>query len=79
MQLLSFARLLGLRPESSSPEEGEDEGDNGDEEEDPSSLRFLLSSSLFGLRIFCITYGGRSFRRTCLTATAKPGLQNPYV
>ena len=60
MQLLSFARLLGLRPESSSPEEGEDEGDNGDEEEDPSSLRFLLSSSLFGLRILCITYGGRS-------------------
>ena len=57
MQLSSFARLLGLRLKSSSPEEGEDEGD---EEEDPSSLRFLLSSSLFGLRILCITYGGRS-------------------
>ena len=57
MQLSSFARLLGLRLKSSSPEEGENDGD---EEEDPSSLRFLLSSSLFGLRILCITYGGRS-------------------
>ena len=76
----SLALLLGLRTESSSPEEAEDDEHNGgDEGEESSSARFLLSSWIFGPRIFCITYDGRSFRRTCLTTNSKPGLQNLYV